>query len=191
MSETIFLTYYWVTPSLWVAFIIFNRLLGNYIVTLNRNLLNPTNLEGENQTKTKINSLFLLRALLAFPVMIFYWWIFTRFLKLQEVYLLIAGCYLFSYINATIIQLSSLFPQYLFRFFKFDNIFSKDQLHKAVNAQSVIKVGDYFGYFLIYLFVTFLTQSWFIAGGLIACIFAIGKHLLDAHKIAKVQSKPT
>ncbi len=189
MNETIFLQYYWVVPSLWVTLIILNRLLGNHIVTINSNLLRPEKPEGKSQRKTKINLIFILRALLAFPVMIGYWWIFTRFFKFQEIYLLLAGYHLFSYINAITIQLSSLFPQYLL--LKPDNAFNEDQLQRATNALPIIKAGEYFGYFIIYLFIVFLTRSWFIAGGLISCIFAIGKHLINARKIAKTRSIPT
>jgi len=190
MSETIFLTYYWTTPTLWVILIIVNRLLGNRIATLNDSISSSVNPEKPH-TQNKINFMFLLRALLAFPAMLIFWWVFTRLLNMNEVYLLIAGYYLLSWINAITIQLSSLFMLFLFRYFKLDGLFSKDELYKTANLNHVGSAAEYFGYFLIYLLVVILTQSWFMAGGLVACLFAIGKHLVNAHKIAQVRSKST
>lgn len=186
MSETIFLTYYWTTPTLWVILIIVNRLLENHIATLNDNISSSANPEIKYQTQNKIDFMFLLRALLAFPAMLVFWWVFTRLLNINEMYLIIAGYYLLSWINAITKQLSSLFLQFLFRYFKLDALFSKDELHKTANLNHVGSAAEYFSYFLIYLLVVILTQSWFFAGGVVACLFAIGKHLVKAHKMVQV-----
>ena len=53
--------------------------------------------------------------------------------------------------------------------------------------QHIVSMADYFGYFLIYLLMVILTQSWFVAGGAVACLFTIGKRLLNAQKMIKAQ----
>jgi len=174
MNETVFLQYYWVAPSFCATLIILNRLLGNHIVNLNNKLFRSETLEGKRQGETKINFIFILRTLLVFPVMIGFWWVFTRLFDLQKICLLLAGYSLFSYINAMVLQLSSLFPQYLS--LQPDKTLSEEQLQRAAHALPIIKAGDYFGYFTIYMIIVFLTRTWFIAGGLVSCMFAAGKH---------------
>jgi hypothetical protein len=179
MVESIFINYFWVMPVLWVTLILFNRVLGNYIISLNQNLMNPKNPEKDNQQKTKFNFTFLLRTVLVFPVMIIYWWFFTRLFRLYEIYLLITGYFLLSLTTAIIMQLSSLFMQYFLSHYKLDSVLNKDVLQISIDNKFVMKANDYLGFLLIYLIVTFLTQSWIIAGGTIACLFSFGKNVIN------------
>ena len=178
MSETIFLTNYWLAPILWGILIIINHLLGNRIANLH---------DRNKETQNKIGFIFVLRILLAFPAMIYLWWFLTRLFSLEEAYLLFAGYSLLLWISAIIRQLSSLFVQFLSHFFKYDIQFSKDDLRRITDMQHIVSVADYFGYFLIYLLMVILTQSWFVAGGAVACLFTIGKRFLNAQKMIKAQ----
>lgn len=178
MSETTFLTNYWLAPILWGILIITNHLLGKRIANLN---------DRNNATQHKIGFIFVLRILLAFPVMIYLWWFLTRLLRLEEAYLLFAGYSLLLWISAIIRQLSSLLLQFLSHFLKYDIQFSRDDRMRIMDMQHIVSVADYFGYFLIYLLMVILTHSWFVAGGAIACLFTFGKHFLNAQKMINAQ----
>lgn len=185
MNETVFSTYYWIAPTFWIVLIILNQLLGDHIATINNKMTSFANPEYKFQARNKINSLFLLRALLAFPVLIFWWWFFTRSLNLQEIYLLIVGCLLLSRVNAIIFQIGNLLLNFLFRYYRLDTLFSKDEMFKTATLKHIGPTAEYFSYLLIYLLVVIFTQSWFFAGGSIACIFDIGRHLLSIPKMRR------
>ena len=76
MVESMFINSFWTVPALWTTLILLNRVLGNYIVSLNQNLMNLENPNDYNQQKTKFSFTFLLRTVLTFPIMIIYWWFF-------------------------------------------------------------------------------------------------------------------
>ena len=164
--EELFLKYYWLAPAIWIVITISNRLLGILVAKLNQKTVGyipPTN-EGQ------WGVVYIIRLALFIPGIIYVWWFFTSVIALGEIFLLVAGYQLLLWTTAVIRQLANLLSHSLFQKLQFAPPIKKDNLEKAYKLQSVTLAGEYFSYFLIYLLITILTQSWFIAGGVLSCL---------------------
>jgi len=183
--EELFLKYYWLVPAIWIVVTISNRILGIFIAKLNKRTVGFVPPSNEGQW----GIVYIIRLLLFIPLIIYFWWLSTKVLALNEIYLLIAGYQLLLWTTAVIRQLSSLLSHYLFQRFQLEPVINENNLSKIQKLQSVTSAGDYFNFFLIYLVVTILTQSWFIAGGMLSCLVNVIRHINRAQSSADISSQ--
>jgi hypothetical protein len=171
--ENLIITYFWLAPVCWIVVTLSNRVLGKRIAAINQETLGYVSPEY----KASLSILYWLRVFLFIPAIIYFWWFFTKFTALDFMYLVIAGYFLVLWSTAVIRQLSNLFLQALIQRLRLDAIFSKDELLKTMKLTHIGAAADYFCYFLIYLLVIILTQSWFVAGGAIACLVNVFRYI--------------
>ena len=183
--EELFLMYYWLAPVIWIVVTISNRLLGISIARFNQKTVGYILPSNEGQWSI----VYIIRLVLFIPLIIYFWWLSIKVLTLNELYLLVAGYQLLLWTTAIIRQLASLLSHYLFQRFQLEPVINKNSLPKIQKLQSIISAGDYFNYFLIYLVITILTQSWFVAGGTISCLVNVIRHINKAQAISDTSSQ--
>jgi len=182
--ENSFLVYYWLAPAFWIFVTITNRILGTFIAKLNQKTVGVVPSSNEGQWGV----VYIIRLVLFIPLIIYFWWLSTKVLALNEIYLLVAGYQLLLWTTAVIRQLASLLSHYLFRKFQLEPVINENNLPRIQKLQSITSAGDYFNYFLIYLIITILTQSWFIAGGTLSCLVNVIRNINRAQNSANIQS---
>lgn len=178
--EELFLRYYWLVPVIWIVITTSNRILGITIAKLNQKTVGVIPLSSEGQW----GIVYIIRLVLFIPLIICFWWLSTKVLTFNEIYLLVAGYQLLLWMTAVMRQFSSLLSHYLFQRFQLEPVINKNDLSKTQKLQSVTSVGDYFNYFLIYLIVTVVTQSWFFAGGTLSSLVNVFRHINNAQASA-------
>ena len=179
--ENLFIKYFWLAPIFWIVVTVANRILGRRIAAINQETIGYVSLEF----KESLGFLYILRLFLFIPVIIYFWWFFTKFLAWDDVYLYLAGYHIVLWCTAVIRQLSTLFLHSLFIRSRLDRLFDKEELLKTMKINYTGSAAEYFGYFLVYLLVVVLTQSWFIAGGATACLIAVLRYIRKATKTAE------
>ena len=135
-----------------------------------------------------MGGVYIIRLVLFIPLITYFWWLSTKVLALNEIYLLVAGYQLLLWTTAVIRQLASLLSHYLFRKFQLKPVINENNLPGTQKLQSITSAGDYFNYFLIYLIIMILTQSWLIAGGTLSCLVNVIRNINSAQNSANMPS---